>query len=204
MARTPKPGGLERENSKRDARESILIVCEGAKTEPFYFSWLKHIWKIHMVEVEGESCGSAPICVVDKAKGLRQEREIEAKTSDFVVQYDQVWCVFDRDQHVSFNDARKKAKDNKIYVALSKPCFEFWYLLHFVKTTRGFTNCDDLIRYLKKNYIADYKKNDPPMRELLSRLGAAYENAEYVKCHGGGDPCTDVDKLVKILEGMKR
>ena len=87
---------LKRRNATRSARERVLIVCEGEKTEPHYFNSLINSLGLTTAEVEvcGE-CGSSPNSVVkfgiDKLK----------LDSDF----DQIYFVFDKDSHTSYGSA---------------------------------------------------------------------------------------------------
>ncbi len=47
--------------------------------------------------------------------------------------YDQVWCVFDRDDLLprQISEALHYAQQGAIRVAFSNQAFELWYLLHF-------------------------------------------------------------------------
>jgi hypothetical protein len=58
------------------------------------------------------------------------EEAIRLKEKD---NYDQVWCVFDRDSFPPnrFNAAFILAGENSIKIAYSNEAFELWYLLHF-------------------------------------------------------------------------
>jgi hypothetical protein len=78
---------------------TILIVCEGKNTEPSYFNALK--FKSATIHPVGE--GYNTISLVRRAEFLAMQK-----------QYDEVWCVFDKDDFPSedFNEA--------IHVALSK------------------------------------------------------------------------------------
>lgn len=179
----------------------ILIVCEGEKTEPDYFRGLIREWKIAAnVVIVGEECDSAPISVVDYA--IEQKKQAPKKLG---VKYDEVWCVFDHDQHSSLNKAMDKARKHKLKIALSVPCFEFWYLLHFVLTTKPFIGCQTLIKELKK-HVPDYDKSKSPFSVLLPLLDIALKNAAKVKKNkktsGSENPFTDVDLLVQKLESM--
>ncbi|HOE10080.1 MAG TPA: RloB family protein [bacterium] len=182
----------------------ILVVCEGEKTERNYLEGLKKRWRIHPLNVEvfGPDLGNSPVSIVKYAIELRDNRKNEAKHGKGVV-YDQVWCVFDRDKHVDLDEAIDKAKGNKIYVALSVPCFEFWYLLHFTYTTRPFQDCDEVENCLKE-YIKDYDKASAPLDLLMPELEKALENAKILRKHNkdtnSSCPSTDVDLLVKELQ----
>jgi hypothetical protein len=53
------------------------------------------------------------------------------RSGDEFFNYDEVWCVFDVDEHPMLADALQQARANGINVAVSNPCFELWLLLHF-------------------------------------------------------------------------
>jgi hypothetical protein len=127
------------------------------------------------------------------------------------VKKEDVWCVFDRDQHPSFDDAIKMAKDNGFGAAFSNPSFELWYLLHFHNQTAHIER-DDVTRILKdKNHIPGYEKNMTGLfRSLLSTLPNAEEHASNLRTKHEGDgnppthnPSTGVDILVRHLHNIK-
>lgn len=212
--RTRSTKSLRRHKPFISPRESVLIVCEGAETEPLYFEALRKELRLLTVEIviEGEGCGSAPISVVDRAIFLRQEREIEAKQSAIEVAYDVIWCVMDveaPEPHVSLAAAMNKAKANSLRVALSNPMFEYWYLLHFEKTSAFMQYNRDVMRRLKKHH-AKYKKNDPNFFTVIyPRTAQAIENSKTVlrEKHCGDDlrscnPSTHVHRVVEQLQGV--
>jgi len=73
----------------------------------------------------------------------------QIKNQISVSEGDSVWVVADGDVNYNNPDpitakdsllskARKMADAKGIQIALSNPCFEFWYLLHFQYTTKFF------------------------------------------------------------------
>ena len=66
----------------REMRQRFLIVCEGEKTEPNYFNG----FRVPKAVVKVVGTGENTIRVVEKAIKRMAEDD-----------YDQVWCVFDRD-----------------------------------------------------------------------------------------------------------
>lgn len=115
-----------RKKAKRAPYAKVLIVCEGEKTEPNYFEWLKDHFRLNNanVTVTGK-CGSDPHSVVDHAIW----RYKVDRTSDA---FDKVFCVFDRDVHDTYLQALDKIasiKPKNTFVAItSEPCFEYWLL----------------------------------------------------------------------------
>jgi RloB-like protein len=98
--------------------DRFLIVCEGAKTEPNYF----RSFRVPRDVIDVHGLGENTIRIV--------ERAIELKAED---NYDQVWCVFDRDSFPAqnFNAALELSRRHGIEVAYSNESFELWYVLHF-------------------------------------------------------------------------
>jgi RloB-like protein len=43
---------------------------------------------------------------------------------------DQVWAVFDRDDHEAFQEAVNRCEQVGVFVGRSNPCFELWLILH--------------------------------------------------------------------------
>ncbi len=109
---------LKRKTNFRDTRKRFLIVCEGEKTEPKYFK--KFRVSSLVIDVFGEGYNTDSL--------VKITIEYKKKTS-----YDEVWCVFDRDDFPvkNFNNALILAKKHKIKVAYSNEAFELWYILHF-------------------------------------------------------------------------
>lgn len=77
-------GYLPRKVNTREVRQRFLIVCEGEKTEPNYFRSFRVPKNVAEIDVQG--LGENPSKLVQSAKELQNQED-----------YDQVWCVFDRD-----------------------------------------------------------------------------------------------------------
>jgi hypothetical protein len=123
------------------------------------------------------------------------------------IQYDQVWCVFDKDdfQIQNFNNAIDLANQKNIKVAYSNEAFELWYLLHFNYYNSGVSR-DQYKVMLSKLLKCPYKKNDTTMyQKLLDKQSTAISNAEkllktyYPGNPGKDNPSTKVHHLVMEL-----
>lgn len=185
-------GYSERSLNIREQRQRFLIVCEGEKTEPNYF----RRFRTPKVVIEVQGLGCDPIQLVRRALELRREDD-----------YDQVWCVFDRDTWPAsnFNEAISLAKQNKVSVAYSNEAFEMWYLLHFHYFDTALSRHDygprlsDLLEH-------PYTKNSGAMYdELLPRQPEALRNAERLLAQyqppnpAADNPSTTVHLLVNEL-----
>ncbi|MEH2275527.1 MAG: RloB family protein [Nostoc sp.] len=177
----------------REVKQRFLIVCEGAKTEPNYFMSFR-VPK-NVVKVEG--LGENPSRLVESAKKLNRQEE-----------YDQVWCVFDRDSWTkeNFNNAIKNAKEQGFEVAYSNEAFELWYVLHFEFLNTGIPR-SDYMRKLSSLFGRTYQKNSETIYdELFEKQAIAIRNAEnllkqYDPHHipVTDNPSTTVHLLVKEL-----
>ena len=185
-------GYSDRKVNNREVKQTFLIVCEGKETEPNYFRGFK--CRTLSLKIEGK--GKDPINLVKRAKTLSSEDE-----------FDQVWCVFDRDEIPSkdFESALKIADENDIKIAYSNEAFELWYILHFHFLNSAIPRSD----YPKKLSILmekPYAKNSRDMYdELLSLQPTAIANADrLLQEYSTSDPVTDnpsttVHHLVKEL-----
>ncbi|MBW8684319.1 RloB family protein [Chitinophaga rhizophila] len=113
-----KPPSLKRPLPKLAEHPTILIVCEGKNTEPSYF----RKFRLSSATIKIASSGHSTSGLVKQAIKMAAQQK-----------YQQVWCVFDKDNFPSqdFNDAIKLAQKNNFGVAWSNQAFEYWLILHF-------------------------------------------------------------------------
>ena len=187
----------------------LLIVCEDIKSSKIYFESFKKDEKLKRklsaVDIEVvHPKDHSPVGLVTEAKAKIRKAKRERNP------YNQVWLVLDRDGHANLGEALITARDNKIKVALSVVCFEYWILLHFEKRKMHFDKCDDIISYIVKNHFADYKKNTNCYLALKEKLGTAIENGFWLMKQNKSDlergmkiheltSYTNVHELVEIL-----
>ncbi|MFA6450836.1 MAG: RloB family protein [bacterium] len=203
-----KKGKPLRRTDFKSQKPVILIVCEGKKTEPNYLTSIKQEWRLTSMDIEivgGDECGTDPKGIVDFAKS----RARQLRTNKREIKNENVWCVFDRDQHLTCDAAIIMANDNGFGVAFSNPCIELWYLLHFQDQT-AYLERDAAKRELK-NHMPDYEKSMAGIfRELESGLIGAELRANNLRIRHVGNgypenhnPSTSVDKLIKHLRNIR-
>jgi len=160
-------GYSPRKVNTREVRQRFLIVCEGEKTEPNYFRSFRVSKNVAEIDVQG--VGENPSKLVQSAKKLKDQED-----------YDQVWCVFDRDSWSveDFNNAIKNADDQGFKVAYSNEAFELWYVLHFEFLNTGIPR-KDYLRKLTSFLGRTYQKNSETIYdELFHKQSTAIRNAE--------------------------
>lgn len=207
---------LERLQGVRAQGPRFLIVCEGQKTEPYYFYEFCQINKlpISRVRIAPGDKGSSPDCVVAYAEELFNDDV--ALGADC---YDQVFCVIDRDKHTTYDAALKRIQElngeKKPFVSISSvPCFEYWLLLHFTYSRQPFhaagkkSICDCVIRELRKqNGFSDYSKGQKGIYSLLrDETSTAIKHAKQAekesKQTGTDNPSTRVHHLIAKLQNL--
>jgi len=200
-----------REKARRAPYERILIACEGKKTEPNYFKDLRKAFGLNPMNVviADKRHGLDPMSLVEYAL------DVYKKEPDF----NHVYCVFDRDKHLTYDAALDKIsafhmrRGAILHPITSIPCFEIWLLLHFTYTTRSFcaaggdSNCALLISDLKQ-YILDYEKGADNIFIGDERLDMAINNAkqleEFHLTSGTDNPSTKIHLLVEYLRCLKK
>ncbi len=185
-------GYSPRKVDTKEIRQRFLIVCEGEKSEPNYFK----SFRVPKDVIDVRGLKSNPSKLVEKAKKLKEGED-----------YDQVWCVFDRDSWTKedFNNAIANAKKEGFKVAYSNEAFELWYVLHFEFLNSGIPR-SDYCKKLDKLLENKYEKNSTDIYDRIEyRQSTAIKNAEnllnqYEPVNPESDnPSTTVHILVQEL-----
>lgn len=188
----------QRKENTKPIKKKVLIVCEGARTEPNYFKSFRVYKDCHIV-----GSGSNTLSVVKEAIRLKKENS-----------YSEAWCVFDRDSFPTsrVKAALKLAEQNNIKCAFSNESFELWYVLHFEYLDTQITRadyCKKLTTLLGKKY----EKNDSDIyAELLDRQDQAIKFSKKLEkkiltngsCPANSYPYTTVYKIVERLNKLAK
>ncbi len=209
---------IARQKQQRSEGKRFLIVCEGMKTEPYYFEELckAHQLRTLRVRIAPGADGSSPDKVLDYAKKLFEE-DSQLGTDRF----DQVFCVIDRDQHDTFDSTIQRIKAlatvGKPFVAISSvPCFEYWLLLHFTYSRQPFhatgkkSVCEAVILKLREQpgfgIYAKAQKNTYSL--LKDRTEIAVKHALRAEMDAErtcqDNPSTSVHHLVRELKQLAK
>ena len=209
---------LERKLGKRASYDRILIVSEGSKTEPNYFREIRaaHRLQTANVEVQPSELGTEPLQVVQYAKSLFENGDCYKQIQPRA--FEQVYAVFDRDDHRTYFDALKLAEslngklrnDNKQQVKFkaiaSVPSFELWLLLHY-EDIKAPIHRDEVMRHLKQ-HISDYKKGAGGAFSITrDRLVTATQRAQALaakfSAYDDSEPYTAIYDLVTLLTTLR-
>ena len=143
-------GYRSRRANVREQRRTLVIVCEGQKTERLYFEKYRERNSGLIIFIPNST-------VTDPENLVRISLHQITKYDLTLRNGDQVWCVFDADHHTDqeIQNAIRNAGD-KVNICLSNPSFELWYLLHFCYYDIRISN-NDLIHKIKE-HIPNYSK----------------------------------------------
>lgn len=195
---------LRRPAPSLEPQPLVLIVCEGNKTEPLYFSALRRYRRLSATKIDivpGSVSGSDPRSIIRYARRRKKSLKRHGR------RFEHVWCVFDRDEHPKINDAFHWARQSRFNIAFSNPCFELWFLLHFTDVDHPLDRFEALDRLRRK--LPEYRKTAPVFHLLLPRQDEALLRADGLRRrlaqHGrrdGDNPSTSVDQLVLFLNEL--
>ena len=182
-ARSRMQSSLERPKPSLAIKPTILIVCEGRNTEPSYFRQ----FRLSSATIKAIGEGYNTTSLVNRA--------IQIANSE---SYDQVWCVFDKDDFndIDFNNAIEIADANNFGVAYSNQAFEYWLILHFDDHQGGGMHrkdYDDKLNMLLKEYSLTY---DGKNSKIISE--------EFFELLDGIDEKTKKERKQLAIERAKR
>jgi hypothetical protein len=209
---------LERKLNQRASFDRILIVSEGDKTEPNYFNEIRkfHRFPTANVLVLPSDKGTAPIQVVEYAAELFRKGDPHKRIQPRA--FEQVFAVFDRDDHESYFDALRLAEslDQKLkndakqlvrfHAIASVPCFELWLLLHY-ENIRAPLHRDEVLQRLHRHF-PDYTKGASNVFDATRNLlDIATQRAKALAAQSTAqddtEPFTGIVELVKALTGLR-
>jgi len=174
---------LRRKVGIRSPRKTLVVFCEGEKTEPQYLEALKKQPEVHDaaavdLRVETGHGGAVPQTLVSLAIDARSRAEAEES------EIDEFWCVFDVEwlkNHPGLRDALQRARANDIHLAVTNPCFELWLILHFKDHGAWLDN--DGARRLRRQLDGSPDKSLDAAKYMSSVLEAARRAADLETRH---------------------
>ena len=178
---------LRRPRTRSAAKPTIRAYVEGLRTEEQYVNdWYRRHRANVVVTIDDFRGG--PLQLVQHAveaqrRAKRDERKARGKG------YDQYWCVFDVDEHPNLAQAVDLARRHGIRLAISSPCLELWFILHFESQTAWIERGRAQSR---SKELLDCSKSltEPALGVLAERYADARDRAKAldVKHEGDGSP----------------
>lgn len=196
-SRRPRP--LIRETAGHRDTRLFIVACDDTYAPAQYFDFFKiPRVQVHVIKTE-DGTSSAPYVL---GRLLEYEHDPD----------DELWMVLDTDHcttgnHIAnFISAIQEAKKHGVAVALTKPSFEFWLLLHhFVEADIARLEdayaCESLLR----KHLGEYnKKNLKKIYFPLELVPTAIERAKRLdqQVRGGDIPISNTSRIYLLWEAI--
>ncbi len=200
---------IRRRRSQRNPKRRFILFCEGRNTEPAYFTALQKTSAGALICVETRPGIGVPMTVAKEAVKFAKDKGLTAlsrRRKNSFEERDEVWAVFDRDQHPHFSDAVNLCQANNVGVARSNPCFELWLILHETDYDRpnGHRAVQKDLKKLRSEYD-DRNRKIPDCDDLVTRVESAEKRGEVLLCRRKkeqkpyGNPSTTVGFLTQSI-----
>jgi hypothetical protein len=160
-----------RHPSRRAVRFELLAFVEGKPTEDMYLVYWRRRYRDSVLVAIADFHGT-PLELARKAAEAKDAEAYEAKRGRGRA-HDEIWCVFDRDEHPYIPEAMEHARQHGVHVAFSNPCLELWFLLHF-QDRKAFLDRHDAQRRSASFLHCSKSLTDVALDELFER----YDNAK--------------------------
>lgn len=203
-----KRGGAPRRRVSRAAiRREILAFVEGEETEERYLIDLARRYRdrtlLAVDRIHGRPYQLVQEAVARKRGAAREARRAEGRA------YDEVWCVFDVDDHPNFADAVDLARRHGVQLAISNPCIEVWFILHFEEQA-AFLDVTDAQRRAEAHLGCGKTLTQAALDLLAERTAEAVERARQLDRKHAGDgsppgtnPSSGMAGLVNAIQAGK-
>ena len=171
MARR-RPPDLKRRDHRREPKRRFILYCEGGKTEPAYFAAFRRTFPDALIEVETVPAAGVPYTLASAAVERAQSLGLNPQASNSFEEGDEVWAVFDRDEHPRIKEAIDICHRAGVGIGRSNPCFEVWLILHEADYDKpdGRHAAQAHLKKLRPEYNKEGAKT-PDCADLVKRVG---------------------------------
>ena len=160
-------------NQKRSERKKVLlksgaylIVTDAEKTEKYYFEGIKN-------RIPDSLKNDLQIKIYSN-KALSKIIDFAAEQRNKDERFRDIWLVFDRDEVKNFDRLIEKAKESKMNVGWSNPCFEIWLMSYF-QNPKNINDsqkcCETFEKIFKENTDKNYEKSEKKIYNILCKKG---------------------------------
>ena len=195
----------KRNRNKRKTKSIIAIGCEGKnKTETLYF---KNFISRECIIKFSTGIHTDPVGMANDLVDFIKKEDIKADYGD------KMYLLIDTDvnenKQSQIDEAKEICNRNDIELITSTPAFEYWYILHYGYTSKGYQSSKQIKSEMKKK-IPNYSENIDVYPIIKDKTDDAIRNAinieKYQKENGQvidsekANPHTSVYKVVKELK----
>jgi hypothetical protein len=167
-------GLVDRRVQHHDAR-IFVVATEGTETERHYFTGLQERDIVDRSRVHIE------VIVTPRVDGISAPKHVLARLDTFASRYhlvdglDELWLVIDVDRwpEQQLSEVAQQCVQKRYLMAVSRPCFELWLLLHVAVDVSAIETCADCEVALRR-ILGAYNKS---RLDLAPYTRAAIESA---------------------------
>jgi hypothetical protein len=177
---------LRRKVATKRIKKTLLVFCEGERTEREYLHALRlepAVREVAAVEIQVDlGSGAVPLTLVKRAV------EAHSRAISENGETDEFWCVFDVEwpvNHPNLAEAIALAEGNQISLAISNPCFELWLILHLREHSAWLDN--EPAEKLRRRLDKSTDKGIDPVKYMPLVGKAAIRAAKLDERHRGND-----------------
>ena len=193
---------MARRRKERELRRSRITVIGEGLTERWYFD--------HLRTVMGYRYDCKPRFFT------HQSYQEMRKLIDWVLQNDGIAvCVCDADITLTNPEEKKRlekmkkayaAEEGKVFICDSMPSIEFWFLLHYLETSKQFQTSDEVAQVLRR-YMPAFQKHSTFLekvqwvKDLCSddKLQLAYTRAEALSKNPEATSYSNIYTAIKLF-----
>jgi len=164
----------------RRRRQKNLVLCEDTGATLDYLKQSFGSNREDKVNIVFKGIGRGPVQLLREAKtALNPNNRKHGRNNDFV------FLIFDRDEHVNFDETVNEIKQhNKISAFATSPCFEYFWALHYNYTTAVYSS----------------KKQCDEIKTAISHCRRA---REAYATNQSTTPFSDMDLLIEYIDRVK-
>lgn len=187
-------GKKSRGHSSENAKPYLFIVSEG-KTEERILHTIRKYYRISKKSMEIYSEIGDPLSIFKYAKTHASKDS-------------QVWLIFDRDEHLQWAQAIRRAETNnpQYNLAVSNPCIELWGIILFEDQTGYIERGDAQKRLSKLDSVYHHKHHPYLTEESILLFKEAFLRAERLLLNPRDpkkkycNPTTTFHRLIEAIE----
>ena len=202
---------MARRTETRNTRKNYVVLGDGI-TEQYYLKHLKELNGYKYVLRPSLFTG----ITIESAENLIDEYVSGGCTQIiYITDYDTI--VSQRKKEKFEKIKRKYKNQEQVIICESMPGIEFWFLLHFLKTSREFRTCNEVMTELI-SHIPEYSKKKEYLENKIwtkmlcseNRMETAMVNSkDILKEKEKGDkgelfPYSKIHQAIEYFEAQKR
>ena len=197
-----RPRRTQRRVGQQERSTVIRIFTEGEITKRQYLNLVGP----DSVKLQFGKRSSSPVDLVKRAK---RDQQADRGGRAIDRSFDEIWCIFDRDDHHRFDEATQAVARAGIRTAVSNPCLELWLILHVseqtahISTSRAQARAAELALIDGKNLAR--AKSDTLKSSYQQARDRALGLDKMHRRNGspqGSNPSTGVWRLVDSMTGL--